>query len=61
EHEEEEEEKVDEFTDKEDDEEELDDGEELYNDGNVNLRKEDVEMTDADQSGANQHNVSQES
>ncbi|GJY69924.1 putative reverse transcriptase domain-containing protein [Tanacetum coccineum] len=67
--EEEEEENVDEFTDKEDDvnnaneenEEELDDGEELYKDVNVNLRKEDVEMTDADQSGANQHNVSQES
>ncbi|GKC92406.1 hypothetical protein Tco_1157848, partial [Tanacetum coccineum] len=47
--EEEEEEKVDEFTDKEDDEEELDVGEELYKDVNVNLRKEDVEMTDADQ------------
>nr|GEV34895.1 hypothetical protein [Tanacetum cinerariifolium] len=54
---EEEEENVDEFTDKEDDvinanednEEELDDGEELYKDINVNLRKEDVEMTDADQ------------
>ncbi|GKC01031.1 hypothetical protein Tco_0987167 [Tanacetum coccineum] len=60
EHEEEEEEKVDEFTDKEDDEEELDDGKELYKDVNVNLRKEDVEMTDADQSGADQHNVSQE-
>nr|GEV34923.1 hypothetical protein [Tanacetum cinerariifolium] len=60
---EQEEENADEFTDKEDDEEnkeELDDGEELYKDVNVNLRKEDVEMTDADQSGANQHNVSQE-
>ncbi|GJZ28751.1 hypothetical protein Tco_0573398 [Tanacetum coccineum] len=57
EHEEEEEENVNEFTDKEDDvnnandenEEELDDDEELYKDVNVNLRKEDVEMTDADQ------------
>ncbi|GJV23657.1 hypothetical protein Tco_1376352 [Tanacetum coccineum] len=60
----EEEENVDEFTDKEDDEEneeELDDGEELYKDVNVNLRKEDVEITNADQSGADQHNVSQES
>ncbi|GJT14436.1 hypothetical protein Tco_0861478 [Tanacetum coccineum] len=35
--------------------------EELYKDVNVNLRKEDVEMTDVDQGGANQHNVSQES
>ncbi|GJR58256.1 hypothetical protein Tco_1500418 [Tanacetum coccineum] len=60
------EEYVDEFTDKENDadnaieenEEELDDAEELYKDVNVNLRKEDVEMTDADQSGADQHNVS---
>ncbi|GKA17466.1 hypothetical protein Tco_0697303 [Tanacetum coccineum] len=62
-HEEEEEENVDEFTDKEDDEdneEELDDGEELYKDVNVNLRKKDVEMTDADQSEADQHNVSKE-
>ncbi|GKA43620.1 hypothetical protein Tco_0736344 [Tanacetum coccineum] len=58
------EEYVDEFTDKEDDvdnaneeyKEELDDAEELYKDVNVNLRKEDVEMTDADQSGADQHN-----
>ncbi|GJY22502.1 hypothetical protein Tco_0396160 [Tanacetum coccineum] len=66
--EEEEEENVDEFIDKEYDlnnankenEEELDDGEELYKDVNVNLRKEDVEMTNADQSGADQHNVSQE-
>ncbi|GKC88707.1 hypothetical protein Tco_1149356 [Tanacetum coccineum] len=66
---EEEEENVDEFTDKEDDvnnaneenEEELDDGEELYKDVNVNIRKEDVEMTDAGQSGVNQHNVPQES
>ncbi|GKA42923.1 hypothetical protein Tco_0735583 [Tanacetum coccineum] len=63
------EEYVDEFTHKEDDadnaneeyEEELDDVEELYKDLNVNLRKEDVEMTDADQSRADQHNVSQES
>ncbi|GKD74743.1 hypothetical protein Tco_1333025 [Tanacetum coccineum] len=64
EHEEEEEENDDEFTDKEDDEqneEELDDGEELYKDVNVNLRKEDVEINDANQSGADQHNVSQES
>ncbi|GJY52182.1 hypothetical protein Tco_0443029 [Tanacetum coccineum] len=46
---------------KEETEEELDDAEELYRDVNVNLRKEDVEMTDADQGGADQHNVSQES
>ncbi|GKA76670.1 hypothetical protein Tco_0783131 [Tanacetum coccineum] len=46
---------------KEDNEEELDDTEELYKDVNVNLRKEDVEMTNADQGRANQHNVSQES
>ncbi|GJZ92230.1 hypothetical protein Tco_0664295, partial [Tanacetum coccineum] len=46
---------------KEDNEEELDDTEELYKDVNVNLRKKDVEMTNADQGGANQHNVSQES
>ncbi|GJS92140.1 hypothetical protein Tco_0774776 [Tanacetum coccineum] len=69
EHEEEEEEYVDEFTNKEDDadnakeetEEELDNVEELYKDVNVNLRKEDVEITDADQGGVDQHNVSQES
>ncbi|GKF41643.1 hypothetical protein Tco_0124985, partial [Tanacetum coccineum] len=68
EHEEDEEEYVDEFSDKENDadnaneenEEELDDVEELYKDVNVNLRKADVEMTDADQSRADQHNVSQE-
>nr|GEW15014.1 retrovirus-related Pol polyprotein from transposon TNT 1-94 [Tanacetum cinerariifolium] len=42
-------------------EEELNDAEELYKHVNVNLRKEDVEMTDADQGGADQHNVSQES
>ncbi|GKE61612.1 hypothetical protein Tco_1511979 [Tanacetum coccineum] len=62
EHEEEEEENIDEFTHKEDHEEnkeESDDGEELYKDVNVNLRKEDVEMTDADQGGADRHNVSQ--
>nr|GEU37474.1 hypothetical protein [Tanacetum cinerariifolium] len=66
EHEEEEEEYVDEFTDKEDDadnakeeiKEELDDAEEFYKDVNVKLRKEDVEMTDVDQGGADQHNVS---
>ncbi|GJT31561.1 hypothetical protein Tco_0921980 [Tanacetum coccineum] len=46
---------------KEENEEELDDTEELYKDVNVNLRKEDVEMTDADQGGADQQNVSQES
>ncbi|GJS64361.1 integrase, catalytic region, zinc finger, CCHC-type containing protein [Tanacetum coccineum] len=54
-----EEENVDEFTDKEDDEEheeESDDGEELYKDVNVNLRQEDVEMTDVDQGGADLHN-----
>ncbi|GJS25666.1 hypothetical protein Tco_0454298 [Tanacetum coccineum] len=53
---EEEEENVDEFTDKEDDlnnaneenKEELDDGDKLHKDVNVNLRKKDVEMTDAD-------------
>nr|GEV27766.1 reverse transcriptase domain-containing protein [Tanacetum cinerariifolium] len=51
-------ENVNEFNDKEDDEEneeESDDGKELYKDVNVNLRKEDIEMTDADQGGANQH------
>ncbi|GKC64356.1 hypothetical protein Tco_1096954 [Tanacetum coccineum] len=66
---EEEEEYVDEFTDEEDDvdnakeetEEELDDAEELYRDVNVNLRKEDVEMTDTDQGRVDQHNVSQAS
>ncbi|GKA83214.1 hypothetical protein Tco_0789962 [Tanacetum coccineum] len=46
---------------KEVNEEEEDDAEELYRDINVNLRKEDVEMTDADQGGADQHNVSRES
>ncbi|GKA70641.1 hypothetical protein Tco_0776780 [Tanacetum coccineum] len=47
-----EEENVDEFFDKKDDEEnekESDDGKELYKDVNVNLRKEDVEITDVDQ------------
>ncbi|GJT24560.1 hypothetical protein Tco_0894497 [Tanacetum coccineum] len=44
---------------KEENEEEKDDAEELYRDVNVNLRKEDVEMTYADQGGADQHNVSQ--
>ncbi|GKB87376.1 hypothetical protein Tco_0959648 [Tanacetum coccineum] len=61
--EEEEEENVDEFIDKEDDkenEEESDDGEELYKDVNMNLRKEDVEMTDVDQGRVDQHNVTQE-
>nr|GEV33829.1 hypothetical protein [Tanacetum cinerariifolium] len=61
----EEEESVDEFTGKDDDDENEDqlddDEEELYKDVNVNLRKEDVEMTDANQGGADQHNVSQES
>nr|GEX97549.1 retrovirus-related Pol polyprotein from transposon TNT 1-94 [Tanacetum cinerariifolium] len=60
----EEEENVDEFINKEDDEkneEELDDGEELYKDINMNLKKEDVEITNDDQGGADQHNVSQES
>ncbi|GJZ07259.1 hypothetical protein Tco_0541052 [Tanacetum coccineum] len=60
---------VDEFTDEEDNadnvkeetKEEIDDAEELYRDVNMNLRKEDVEMTDAHQGGADQHNVSQES
>ncbi|GJU98583.1 hypothetical protein Tco_1327854 [Tanacetum coccineum] len=62
--EEHEEENVDEFTDKEDDEEneeESDDGEEQYKDVTVNLRIEDIEMTDVYQGGADQHNVSQES
>ncbi|GJX81380.1 hypothetical protein Tco_0330861 [Tanacetum coccineum] len=75
EHEEEEEEYADErlhtpknheLTDEEDNakkenEEEEDDAKELYRDINVNLRKEDVEMTDADQGDGDQHNVSQES
>ncbi|GJV36558.1 hypothetical protein Tco_1409035 [Tanacetum coccineum] len=46
---------------REENEEEKDDAEELYRDVNVNLRKEDVEMTDADQGGADQHNISQDS
>ncbi|GJY88975.1 hypothetical protein Tco_0503603 [Tanacetum coccineum] len=46
---------------KEENKEEKDDAEELYRDVNVNLRKEDVEMTDADQGGEDEHNVSQES
>ncbi|GKB96356.1 hypothetical protein Tco_0982493 [Tanacetum coccineum] len=46
---------------KEETKEEIDDAEELYRDVNMNLRKKDVEMTDADQGGADQHNVSQES
>ncbi|GKD88261.1 hypothetical protein Tco_1363768, partial [Tanacetum coccineum] len=37
-------------------EEELDDGEEMYKDVNVNLRKEDIEINDANQSGVDQHN-----
>ncbi|GKC96934.1 hypothetical protein Tco_1162376, partial [Tanacetum coccineum] len=45
---------------KEENKEEKDDAEELYKDVNVNLRKEDVEMTDADQGGADRHNVSQD-
>nr|GEU83501.1 hypothetical protein [Tanacetum cinerariifolium] len=64
EHEEDEEENVNEFTDKEDNnknKEELDNGEELHKYVNVNLRKKDIEMTDADQSGEDQHNVYQES
>ncbi|GKC90009.1 hypothetical protein Tco_1150658 [Tanacetum coccineum] len=44
---------------KEENEEEKDDAEELYRDVNVNLRKEDVEITNANQGGADQHNVSQ--
>nr|GEV68458.1 hypothetical protein [Tanacetum cinerariifolium] len=62
-----EEEYVDKFIDKEDDtsndkednEEELDDVEELYKDVNMKLKTKDVEITDADQGGADQHNVSQ--
>ncbi|GKC74630.1 hypothetical protein Tco_1120513 [Tanacetum coccineum] len=46
---------------KEENVDEEDDAEELYRDINVNLRKEDVEMTDVDQGGVDQHNVSQES
>ncbi|GKB81107.1 hypothetical protein Tco_0948002 [Tanacetum coccineum] len=46
---------------KEENEEKQDDTEELYRDVNVNLRKEDVEMNEADQGRADQHNVSQES
>ncbi|GJR49104.1 hypothetical protein Tco_1317207 [Tanacetum coccineum] len=58
-----------ELTDEEkiDDEEKMDEEKdddvtkELYKDVNVNLGKKDVEMTDAEQGGAEQHNVSQES
>ncbi|GKE49870.1 hypothetical protein Tco_1481128, partial [Tanacetum coccineum] len=46
---------------REENEEEKDDAEELYRDVNVNLRKEDVEITDVDQGGADQHNISQDS
>nr|GEZ06272.1 hypothetical protein [Tanacetum cinerariifolium] len=56
-------ENIDEFTDKEDDEEnkeDSNDGDKLYKDVNVNLRQEDLEMTNADQGGADQHNVLQE-
>ncbi|GKC70555.1 hypothetical protein Tco_1116438, partial [Tanacetum coccineum] len=54
-----------EFSDEEDhekekNEEKEDDYEELYRDVNVNLRIEDVDMTNVDQGGA-KHNVSQES
>ncbi|GKE07001.1 hypothetical protein Tco_1399019 [Tanacetum coccineum] len=57
---EEEEEKID---DEENIDEEEDDEvtKELYNDVNVNLGNKDVDMTDADQGGAYQQNVSQES
>ncbi|GJY98785.1 hypothetical protein Tco_0516215, partial [Tanacetum coccineum] len=61
----------DEETDKEeekiDDEETMDDDKddevtkELYEDVNVNLRNEDIEMVDADQGASEQRNVSQES
>ncbi|GKA55127.1 hypothetical protein Tco_0754076 [Tanacetum coccineum] len=44
---------------KKENEEEKDNAEELYRDVNVNLRKEDVEMTDADQDRTDQYNVSQ--
>nr|GEY35600.1 reverse transcriptase domain-containing protein [Tanacetum cinerariifolium] len=44
---------------KKENEEEKDDAEELYKDVKVNLRKENVEMTDAGQGGAYQHSVSQ--
>ncbi|GKG57104.1 hypothetical protein Tco_0582455, partial [Tanacetum coccineum] len=37
---------------KEETEEEIDDTKELYRDVNVNLRKQDVEMTDANQGGS---------
>ncbi|GKC34818.1 hypothetical protein Tco_1047202 [Tanacetum coccineum] len=46
---------------KEENKEKLDDAEDLYKDVNVKLKKEDVEMTDANQGGADQHNVFQES
>ncbi|GKD31479.1 hypothetical protein Tco_1242257 [Tanacetum coccineum] len=45
---------------KEENEVKQDDVEELYRDVNVNLRKEDAEMTEADQGGVDQKNVSQE-
>nr|GEV13475.1 hypothetical protein [Tanacetum cinerariifolium] len=46
---------------KEENKEEKDNAEELYKDVNVKLRKKDVEITDVDHDGADQHNVSQES
>ncbi|GJU92720.1 hypothetical protein Tco_1317476, partial [Tanacetum coccineum] len=46
---------------KEENEEKQDYAVELYIDVNVNYREEDVEMTEADQGGTDQHNVSQES
>ncbi|GKG56428.1 hypothetical protein Tco_0579752, partial [Tanacetum coccineum] len=38
-----------------------DDEEELYRDVNVNIRKEDVDMTKVDQGGEGEHNVSHKS
>ncbi|GJX04596.1 hypothetical protein Tco_0190512 [Tanacetum coccineum] len=46
---------------KEENEEKQEYAEELYRDVNVNLREEEVEMTEADQGGTYQHNVSQQS
>nr|GEV19287.1 hypothetical protein [Tanacetum cinerariifolium] len=54
-----EEEKVDD-EEKMDEEEDDDVTKELYKDVNVNLENKDVDMTDVDQGGSNQHNVSQE-
>ncbi|GJR14437.1 hypothetical protein Tco_0797089 [Tanacetum coccineum] len=57
---EEEEEKIDD-EEKMDEEEDDEVTKELYNDVNVNLENRDADMTDANQGGADQHNVSQKS